>query len=114
RKFFLQVSDKAALAAYPSLLLAEWMESYYRSLKEKRIIIPHQLMEVEATELPEFFDKNLFNIVHAGNLMIHRNPLSLLKAFELFLKENPGAKKNSRLFMIGNPSIYLDKYGEMI
>ena len=28
---------------YPSLLLAEWMESYYPQSKNKRIIVPHQI-----------------------------------------------------------------------
>src|SRR5690606_20049590 len=62
RKFFLNIAEKARYAAYPSKLLAEWMESYYSKLKGKTVIIPHQIddTEVELNALPEFFKKEAF------------------------------------------------------
>ncbi|CAM4096961.1 hypothetical protein [Gillisia limnaea] len=115
RKFFVHVSKKAAYIAYPSLLLAEWMESYFPSFRNKRLIIPHQIEERKSSiALPEFFDNSKFNIVHAGALMGPRNPLGLLKAFELFLDNNPESRLNARLLMIGHPSQFSNKFKEVM
>ncbi|TVZ25571.1 glycosyltransferase involved in cell wall biosynthesis [Gillisia sp. Hel_I_86] len=115
RMFFVKVSQQAAFAAYPSLLLAEWMESYFPFFRNKRLIIPHQIQERKSSiALPDFFDKSKFNIVHAGALMGPRNPLGLLKAFELFLHNNPEAKLNASLIMIGRQSQFSKKFQEMM
>ena len=114
RNFFVKVSKKAGFAAYPSLLLAEWMESYYPSLRNKRILIPHQICKTNSSgKLPKFLDKNKFNIVHAGLLMGARNPTGLLNAYKTFLTRNPSAKENSRLIIIGAPSKYSASFENM-
>ncbi|WP_110688288.1 glycosyltransferase family protein [Salegentibacter sediminis] len=115
REFFLNVSEKARFAAYPSKLLAEWMESYFPPLKGKSVIIPHQIdeEEVDSPELPEYFKKDAFTIVHAGALMNARNPRGLIKAFREFLKEVPEAAENSQLLFIGKKSKYTPEFEEL-
>lgn len=107
RNFFLKVAEKAKYAAYPSELLAEWMESYYHPLKLKRLIIPHQLVQ-EADDptikLPGFFNIEKFSILHAGTLLDARNPWGLVKGFERFLKRVPEAASQSQLIFIGGES----------
>lgn len=112
RKFFLQVAEKALYAAYPSKLLAEWMESYYPPLKGKRVIVPHQIVEekIDISELPAFFKREAFTIVHAGALMSARNPMVLIKAFGMFLKGVPEAAANCQLLFLGPKSIYTNKF----
>lgn len=108
RKFFLQVSAKAKYMAYPSQLLADWMESYYPPAKGKAVIIPHQIDSrlVDSKGYPEFFDPLKFNILHAGSLMSARKPNALVKAFTQFLEHHPEAKKDARLIFVGKRSIY--------
>lgn len=110
RNFFLQVSEKCRFAVYPSMLLAEWMEGYYRPLHGKAVIIPHQLMDIELTSPynSNFFDKNQFNILHAGSLLWGRNPEGLIHGFEIFIDKNPDAKKQARLLFLGNKNYYSD------
>ncbi|MBZ9729751.1 UDP-glycosyltransferase [Salegentibacter sp. JZCK2] len=117
RDFFLKVARKAKYVAYPSKLLAEWMEGYYRPLKGKRIIIPHQIDEeyTSNASLPEFFRPEKFNILHAGTLLWGRDPMGLIKGFLQFLKETPGARENAKLLLIGNKNHYskeLEKISE--
>jgi len=112
RRFFLKVSEKARFAAYPSQLLAEWMESYYPPLKGKSVIIPHQISETTGNhdELPEYFRNDAFTIVHAGALMSARNPMGLIKAFKKFLKEIPEALDHSQLLFLGAKSRYTEEF----
>ena len=112
RKFFLKLAGKTAYAAYPSKLLAEWMESYYNPLKGKAVIIPHQVNPSEPlmTGLPGYFRKDAFTIVHAGALMNARNPLGLIRAYKRFLAENPKAGGHSQLLFLGKKSIYTKKF----
>jgi glycosyltransferase involved in cell wall biosynthesis len=115
RNFFLKVSEKAQFAAFPSKLLAEWMESYYPSLKGKEVIIPHQIDEdrSEPAGLPAYFKKDAFTIVHAGALMSARNPMGLVKAFQQFLKEVPEAAEKSQLVFLGKKSRYSGMFEEV-
>ena len=115
RNFFLRVSKEAKFAAYPSKLLAEWMESYYHDLKGKSVIIPHQIdAELKPDlELPDFFEKEKFNVVHAGALMSARNPMALARAFASFLEDNPEAKTKSQLLFIGGKSVFEEALTQM-
>ena len=110
RNFFLNVGKKAKYAAYPSELLAEWMESYYRPLRGKAVIIPHQIIAVDHKDynFPEYFNKDNFNILHAGNLLWGRDPKGLIEGFQLFLHNNPEARANSRLIFLGGKNHYSD------
>lgn len=112
REFFLKVAEKAQYAAYPSKLLAEWMESYFPPLKGKQIIIPHQIAKNELgnAELPDYFKRDAFTVVHAGALMNARNPLSLVNAFKNFLKANPDAGGHSQLIFVGKKSKYTAEF----
>jgi glycosyltransferase involved in cell wall biosynthesis len=109
--FFRQVSEKCRWAAFPSLLLAEWMQQPFPKFKEKATIIPHQIIKEEHKnnlELPEYFDPEKFNLLHSGNLMKQRNPVPLIEAFQIFLKNNPNAINDVRLLFLGNGSFHID------
>jgi len=109
--FFRQVSEKCRWAAFPSLLLAEWMQQPFPQFKEKVTIIPHQIINEEHKnnfELPEYFDPEKFNLLHAGNLMKQRDPLPLIEAFQIFLENNPNAINDVRLLFLGNGSFHID------
>jgi glycosyltransferase involved in cell wall biosynthesis len=109
--FFRKVSEKCRWAAFPSLLLAEWMQQPFPQFKERATIIPHQIIKEEHEnnlELPEYFDPEKFNLLHAGNLMKQRNPVPLIEAFQIFLKNNPDAINDARLLFLGNGSFYIE------
>lgn len=117
RKFFLKVAAKAKYVAYPSKLLAEWMESYFPPLKGKAVIVPHQIDigedEINSSKLPEYFKKDAFTIVHGGALMNARNPMGLIRAFKKFLEEVPEAAEKSQLLFIGKKSKYTRDFEEI-
>lgn len=108
RDFFLKLAANAKYAAYPSELLAEWMESYYRPLHGKRIIVPHQIDDEYSSNasLPDFFSPEKFNILHAGTLLWGRDPMGLINGFLQFLKDNPEAKKDAQLLWVGSKNHY--------
>lgn len=103
-QFFRDVSVKARYAAFPSLLLKEWMGSYFPNFLNTGVVIPHQLAkyEIQNTAFPTYFDPSKFNLLHAGNLMIQRSPVGLIEGFKLFLKRYSEAKHNARLIFIGS------------
>jgi hypothetical protein len=113
--FFTKVSQKAKYSAFPSLLLKEWMGSYFSDFLRTGIIIPHQSTanDVQNQAFPDYFDTSKFNLLHAGNLMKQRSPESLIEGFKLFLYKNPDAKEDSRLLLLGPASYHakmLEKY----
>lgn len=109
-KFIDELSKKAAFSAFPSVLLKEWMGSYFPEFLKRGIIIPHQISDIQeaSSDLPDFFNKNKFNILHAGNLLAPRNPKSLVEAYEFFLETYPEARQDSSLIFIGNNAYYKD------
>ena len=121
-KFFLQLSQKAKYSSFPSKLLWEWMGSYFPNFLNTGIILPHQnaYYELQNKGLPSYFDKTKFNILHAGNLLKQRSPEGLIEGYLLFLKNNPDAKRNSQLIMLGPADYhtemlkkYINKYPEL-
>lgn len=107
RNFFVELSKTAVYAAFPSKILAEWMESYYKSFGNKSIVIPHQLnVEPGNTEKPDFLDPDRFNLLHAGNLLWGRDPKGLIDGFQNFLRKNPEAKKDATLLFVGGQNYY--------
>lgn len=106
--FFLAVSQKAKYSAFPSLLMQEWMGSYFPDFLKTGIIMPHQIAkyEIKNPNFPSYFDESKFNLLHAGNLMKQRSPEGLLKGFQLFLEEHPGAVSEVRLLLIGSASYH--------
>lgn len=107
--FFRKVSEKAKYSAFPSQLLKEWMESYYPVFLTTGVVIPHQNGKYKSTDIanPDYFDGSKFNVLHAGNLMKQRSPKGLIEGFELFLKNNPEAKKDAKLLLIGPASYHV-------
>jgi hypothetical protein len=106
--FFLAVSEKAKYSGFPSLLLQEWMSSYFPVFAKTGVVIPHQNAQyvVQTTAFPPYFDASKFNLLHAGNLMKQRSPEGLIEGFKLFLTKNPEAKNDSRLLLIGPASYH--------
>ena len=103
-KFFREVSNKAAYSGFPSLLLKEWVGSYFPNFLQTGLIIPHQDIEILTTNdiaFPDYFNENYFTILHAGNLMTERDPKGLIEGFHLFLKNNPLAKEETSLLLLG-------------
>ncbi len=107
-RFMKDVSEKAAFTAFPSKLLMEWMGSYFTGYQEKGLVIPHQISseEISETIIPEYFDPDKFNILHAGNLLWGRDPEGLIHGFIKFLKLNPEAEKDSQLLFLGGQNHY--------
>ncbi|XMO86575.1 UDP-glycosyltransferase [Algibacter sp. AS12] len=108
RYFFMDITKKANKVVFPSLLLKEWMESYYVDIKDKSLIIPHPLVtkKINLENVPNYFDSSKFNILHAGNLLNLRDPAPLIEAFQQFLRLKPEAKKDAALLFIGKKSIF--------
>ncbi|MFV8342097.1 UDP-glycosyltransferase [Flavobacterium sp. XS2P39] len=115
--FFREVSINAKYSSFPSLLLKEWMGSYFTSFLKTGIIIPHQNSNylIQNRNLPDYFNVAKFNLLHAGNLMEQRSPKGLIEGFKLFLQKNKSANKESKLFLLGPASSYaqmLEEYQE--
>jgi hypothetical protein len=108
--FFNKVSHSARYSSFPSLLLKDWMGSYFPSFLKTGIVIPHQNANYEILNhnLPDYFDVTKFNLLHAGNLLAQRSPIGLLDGFELFLNQNPEAKKETQLLLLGPASAHID------
>jgi glycosyltransferase involved in cell wall biosynthesis len=109
-EFMRTVMTSAKYLGFPGKNLADWMQKKYELYSNQAIIIPHQI-NIEAIEreniiLPDFFNVDDFNILHAGNLLKQRDPSALIEAFELFLTQNKGAKAHSNLYFIGHVSEY--------
>jgi glycosyltransferase involved in cell wall biosynthesis len=102
-EFMRQITEKAKFLSFPSLLLKEWMESYFPAVADKSCVIPHQI-KVDKTEqpIPDFFTENQFSLLHAGNLLQQRNPDFLIKGFLQFLANNPEAKTKAHLYFVGS------------
>ncbi|MEP3836600.1 MAG: UDP-glycosyltransferase [Algibacter sp.] len=115
RYFFMDITKKAYKVVFPSLLLKEWMESYYVEIKDKSLIIPHPLVinKTQPENIPEYFDLNKFNILHAGNLLNLRDPAPLIEAYKQFLNINPEAKQDSALLFIGKKSVFQEYLNKM-
>jgi len=97
------IMQKAKFVSFPSLLLKEWMQSYFPEVENKSSIIPHQVkVEDSLQPTPDFFQKGQFSLLHSGNLLTERNPEYLIKAFLNFLDENPQAKNDAKLYFVGN------------
>lgn len=107
-KFFSEVSKKARYSAFPSQLLKEWMSSYFPDFEKTGIIIPHQneKYKIQNTFFPSYFNVSKFNLLHAGNLMKQRSPEGLIKGFNIFLEQNPEAKTDAKLLLLGNASYH--------
>lgn len=114
--FFDELSKKAAHGIFPSLLLKEWMGSYFPDFLKTGIVIPHQVFKkdvVKDVALPGYFNAEKFTLLHAGNLMKQRSPEGLIEGYKRFLQNNPTAENDSNLLLLG-PAEYhqvmLEKY----
>ncbi len=108
QEFFREVSKKSAHGVFPSQLLKEWMGSYYPDFLERGIVIPHQIQDEEVPNkaLPNYFNKEGFTILHAGNLMRPRNPKGLVEGFKQFIKNNNDAEEHSQLLFLGVSGVF--------
>jgi hypothetical protein len=108
RYFFREMTQVARWVVFPSLLLKEWMQSYFVAIEGKSLIIPHQIATVSQTgaTVPSYFSSSKFTLLHAGNLLDLRDPTPLVQAFNNFCDLHPEAIKESSLIFIGKPSIF--------
>ena len=118
KKLFMQaVFDQAKFLSFPSLLLSEWMQKFYRFDRQRVKIIPHQIAQglnkKSDIRYDSFFDNKKFNILYAGHLLSQRNPLSIIEAFNLFLGKHKNFRDDCRLTFIGPvSSVWTDKLKE--
>lgn len=107
--FFKEVSINAGYSSFPSVLLKEWMGTYFPNFLKTGVVIPHQNSNyvIQNPNLPDYIDASKFNLLHAGNLLAQRSPKGLLDGFELFLIRNPEAKKESKLHLLGPASDHI-------
>lgn len=104
-----EIIEKSRFLAFPSQMLKDWMQSYFPKVEHKSYIFPHQIKTlVKLPDLPDFFQKNEFSLLHAGNLLEERNPKFLIEGFLSFLKNNPSACQYSKLYFVGNFSRHID------
>ena len=111
RYFFRSVIINAHRVVFPSMHLKQWMQSYYKAVEVKSLIIPHQMSSNNnfvKDVLPHYFDVSKFNLLHAGNLLDLRDPKPVVLAYEKFLFEMPSAKDDSMLLFLGKKSIFHD------
>ncbi len=108
RYFFRAITQKAKRVVFPSLLLKEWMQSYFVDVNGKSLIIPHQLRSIPFSkqDLPNYFDTDKFNLLHAGSLLDLRDPKPIIEAYQEFLNKVPKAKDDSSLLFIGKASVF--------
>lgn len=105
QEFMRAISKACAFGVFPSLLLQEWMGSYFQDFLKRGVVIPHQISQnnnSEKAQLPTYFDSKKFTLVHAGSLMKPRDPKGLVEAYVLFLKNCPEAVQDSQLLFLGN------------
>lgn len=108
--FFNEISKNARYSSFPSLLLKEWMGSYFPNFLKTGIVIPHQNANyiIQNHKLPDYIDVAKFNLLHAGSLLAQRPPKGLIAGFELFLNQNPVAKEEAQLLLLGPASEHVD------
>ncbi|WP_310557747.1 UDP-glycosyltransferase [Flavobacterium sp.] len=113
-RFFLAVSQKAKYSAFPSLLLKDWVGSYFPNFIKTGLIIPHQIAEYEIKNnvFPAYFNVSKFNVLHAGNLLAQRSPKGLVEGFNLFLQNNPKARNEAQLLLLGNATDHIQMMQE--
>jgi len=115
-EFMKEVALKAKITAFPSKLLMEWMGSHFAPYQTKGVVIPHQVEHENIEEVNEellgYFNRQNFNLVHAGNLLWGRDPSGLILGFQEFLKANRSAKKDARLIFLGGANHYSSELSE--
>lgn len=110
QEFMRAISKACAYGVFPSLLLQEWMGSYFPDFLERGVVIPHQWVETTnpKSKIPDYFKKNSFTVLHAGALMKQRNPKGLIEGFQQFLKQVPEAQADAQLLLLGNHEFHKD------
>lgn len=108
--FFSKVSESSKYSAFPSQLLKEWMSQFFPNFKSSGLIIPHQQLKIDVLKDLEEYNglshDGKFTLLHAGYLMKQRPPFDLVNAFRKFLENNPSAKEDSKLVLIGYASYH--------
>ncbi|WP_272023347.1 UDP-glycosyltransferase [Olleya namhaensis] len=115
--FFREVSEKAKYSAFPSVMLKDWMGSYYSNFNNTGVIIPHQNLtsnNLQDLDMPDYFDIGKFNLLHAGNLMSKRDPRGLVNGFNKFLENNNEAKLTAQLLLIGGADYHKEYLNDVV
>ena len=72
-RFFNTLSKNAKYTAFPSLLLKEWMASFFNNFNNTGIIIPHQIISLNLKEQKPKIDFDSSKIINILNKKIYPN-----------------------------------------
>lgn len=113
-EFFHNLSQKAKWFGFPSSLLMDWMGTYFPDMKNKGLLIPHQISEcdIPVFNTSLYWNPKEFNLLHAGSLMKQRPADGLILGFLRFLEKKPEAIKYSRLHLIGPADYHAKKLND--
>lgn len=117
---FKRILHNIDVIAFPSLLLGESMNDYYKFGEDKICVLPHLLPNLNVNK---FEDDNAIsflkeqNIIkgkfylHAGTLLKHRNVFEIIKQFKS-LKKNNEIDSDFKLLLIGNVNYKIQESDE--
>lgn len=114
RVFFQEMAMKAKYFSFPSALLREWMGQYNIRFHRDGLVFPHQIDQMNLTDnfIPEDILNKIigkFTVLHAGNLLEHRNPYKLIEAWKKFVLHYQLSEKDAHLLLIG-PGTFHEPY----
>lgn len=90
KSFTQEALSRADINTFPSKLLSEHFQQYYKISTNKIVVIPHVIYP-EITKVDNVKSNNSLRICHSGNLSIERDPENLFIALHKFNKENQQA-----------------------
>lgn len=82
------------LHIFPNARIENYMRNYLQIDESKCSIIPHVVLNMKDSEVinKSVVNNETLKIIHSGNLLAPRNPISFLNAFSRFVKQYPNAK----------------------
>ena len=109
RKNLSSIFNRLTYLAFPSLILGEWMQTFYKFDPSKIIVVPHALPTEVAvaheTQVHDFLEKHQLTAnefyLHAGTLLYHRRVEFIIEAFKQY-KQSLKEPNNLKLVFIGN------------
>jgi len=114
RAFIEEMAMKAKYFSFPSALLREWMGQYNVRFYNDGLVFPHQFSHINSTDkhIPDYISKKIkgkFTVLHAGNLLEHRNPYKLIEAWRKFVLHYQLSENDVQLLLIG-PGTFHEPY----
>jgi hypothetical protein len=122
KKSLKKTIDNLDLLAFPSKLLAEWMDEHYNFGISKSIILPHLLPKIKIDDnsrdaADRFLDshgiKPFHFFLHAGTLLKHRPIHSIIKVYNQLYNEG-FFDKGFKLVFIGSIKYEVQDFGDHV